>query len=110
MTRKKQILVRVSDDELEKIRSRFPDKNLSELVRGFLIVGKIPMGRKPHSKRIESQLSWIGNNLNQISKNVNSIMKKNGVLNFPKLYTQLKKLSYQTERIANHDSKSISKR
>jgi hypothetical protein len=103
MSRKKQILVRVSEAELTQIRSRFPDRNLSEIVREFLLVGKIPMGRKPHSKRIESQLGWIGNNLNQIAKQVNTIMKFQGTLNFPKLFTQLKKLEELTKKIADND-------
>lgn len=102
--RTKLIQVRVTEDEKAIILGNAKG-NVSDWFRGFGLNPKSPH-TKPQYRELKQdpevvrQLSFIGNNVNQIARQINVIKKSGGALNLVAAQAQLLQANALLEQIA----------
>ena len=100
----KMLRIRLTDDEynLLKQKAEQANKTMSEFIREYIVTGKV----KSKCKQLPSlilHLSKIGNNINQIAKNLN-IAKKEGYLaeqDYDLLLDELMQINLNLKAILN---------
>jgi len=77
----RMLRIRLSDTEYDllKEKSEKTNKTMSDFIRDFITKGKVTKCRKENLSSLILHLSLIGNNINQIAKNLN-IANKQGNL------------------------------
>ena len=81
MSRKRYIQIRLTDEEMTEIKKRAASKNTSTFLRQLALSQPIPTPPPPPQTKevlhkadpeLIRQINWIGNNINQIAKQLNS--------------------------------------
>jgi len=69
----KMLRIRLTQEQYDllKEKSERADKTMSDFVRDFIVKGKVTKCRKENLSSLILHLSRIGNNINQIAKNLN---------------------------------------
>ena len=76
LNRTDKIEIRVNAGERKALEERFGKEKLSTVLRDYLLTCKLPRrSRKPDPKTLRA-LAYVGNNLNQIAKKLNTLNGK----------------------------------
>lgn len=98
------IQLRVSEEE-KSIMQKHANGNVSDWLRAYGLNPKNPH-HKPQYRELKQdpevvrQLAFIGNNVNQIARQINATKKSGGVLNLVSLQAQLLQANELLEQIA----------
>jgi hypothetical protein len=102
--RTKVIQLRVSEDE-KAIIQKHANGNVSDWLRAYGLNPKNPH-HKPQYRELKQdpevvrQLAFIGNNLNQLARQINTIKKSGGALNLVAVQAKLLQANELLEQIA----------
>ena len=110
MSRKRYIQIRVSDDELEEIKARAGNIDTSTFLRTLALDQPIAQPPTPSKEVIHKcdpelirQVNYIGNNINQIAKQLNSGTELSNAVLIALLNLQTS-LDETVQRVMPHDS------
>lgn len=110
MSRKRYIQIRVSDDELEEIKARACNIDTSTFLRTLALDQPIAQPPTPSKEVIHKcdpelirQVNYIGNNINQIAKQLNSGTELSNAVLIALLNLQTS-LDETVQRVMPHDS------
>jgi len=95
--RTRKIEIRVTDSELETMKSRFGSKQFSTVLRDYLLKSELPRRSSKPDEKTLCALARIGNNLNQIARSLNST--KGQSLDKMELILALAELNQQAKAI-----------
>lgn len=70
--RTKKLEIRMSESEAEQLKERFGEKQISTVVRDFLLTADLPRRSRKADPATLRELARIGNNLNQIARSLNA--------------------------------------